>query len=136
MDLASSSQLPYYRARPNLQSSELSSKPSAVPRLPTDDKSRKELELWTFLMEYFPDAWLEVVRVAVQGNKQHNAGQPLHWARHKSTDQMNTAFRHLFDYGSGIKRDTDGQYHLAKNIWRTMAQLQLDIEADRREAAK
>ena len=98
--------------------------------LPTTDKDRKQdWPLWTFMFEYFPKAWLEVVRVAVEGNKQHNPGQPLHWARGKSTDQLNTAFRHLFDYGTGVKQDTDGVHHLAKAIWRLMAQLQLDVEA-------
>ena len=104
---------------------------SAPVGLPTEDKERKELELFTFMFEYFPDAWLAVVNVAVQGNKQHNPGQKLHWAREKSKDQMNTSWRHQFDYGKGVKMDTDGQYHLAKSIWRQMAQLQLDIEADR-----
>jgi hypothetical protein len=99
--------------------------------LPTDDKERKRLQLWTFMFEYFPDAWLAVVNVAVAGNEQHNPGQPLHWAREKSTDQMNTAFRHQWDYGRGVKKDTDGQWHLAKAIWRLMAQLQLDIEKER-----
>lgn len=99
--------------------------------LPTTDAARKALPLYTFMFEYFPQAWLAVVNVAVQGNNQHNSGQPLHWARGKSTDQMNTAFRHVFDYGLGVKVDTDGQYHLAKAIWRLMAQLQLDIEAQR-----
>lgn len=101
--------------------------------LPTDDKARKRLQLWTFMFNYFPDAWLAVVNVAVAGNEQHNPGQPLHWAREKSTDQMNTAFRHQWDYGRGVKKDTDDQYHLAKAIWRLMAQLQLDIEEDRRK---
>jgi hypothetical protein len=99
--------------------------------LPTDDKARKDLPLYSFMFGYFPDAWLEVVKVAVAGNKQHNPGEPLHWARGKSTDQMNTAFRHLFDYGRGVKVDTDGVYHLAKAIWRLSAQLQLDVEAAR-----
>lgn len=102
--------------------------------LPTDDKARKELQLWTFLMEYFPDAWLAVVGVSIAGNKQHNPGQPLHWARCKSKDQMNTAFRHMWDYGRGVKRDTDGQYHLAKAIWRLSAELQLLIEKERSNA--
>lgn len=101
------------------------------PGLPTEDAARKELKLWDFQFGYFPDAWLAVVRVAVAGNKQHNPGEPLHWAREKSTDQLNTAFRHQWDYGRGIKKDTDGQYHLAKAIWRLSAQLQLDIEAER-----
>lgn len=99
--------------------------------LPTDDKERKALPLWDFMFGYFPDAWLAVVDVAVQGNKQHNPGEKLHWARGKSMDQLNTAFRHQFDYGTGTKRDSDGVPHLAKAVWRLMAQLQLDIEAER-----
>lgn len=99
--------------------------------LPTDAKERKALQLYTFMFKYFPDAWLEVVRIARIGNEQHNPGEPLHWARGKSTDQMNAAFNHIFDYGLGERVDTDGGYHLAKAIWRLSAQLQLDIEASR-----
>lgn len=99
--------------------------------LPTDAKARKALPLWTFLMEYFPDAWLAVANVAIVGNQQHNPGEPLHWAREKSTDQMNTAFRHMWDHGRGVPKDTDGQYHLAKAIWRLSAELQLLVEKDR-----
>lgn len=101
--------------------------------LPTNDAERKALPLWTFLMEYFPDVFLAVANVSIAGNKQHNPGEPLHWAREKSTDQMNTAFRHMFDYGRGVIRDTDGQYHLAKAIWRLSAELQLRIEKEERE---
>lgn len=96
--------------------------------LPQDYDERKALPLYTFMFNYFPKAWLEVVGVAVAGNEQHNPGETIHWARGKSTDQMNCAFRHIFDYGTGTAIDTDGQYHLAKAIWRLMAQLQLDIE--------
>lgn len=99
--------------------------------LPTDDKARKALPIWTYQMEYFPDALLAEVGVAVAGNLQHNPGEPLHWAREKSTDQMNTAFRHMWDHGRGTTRDTDGQYHLAKAIWRLKAELQLTIEKER-----
>lgn len=109
------------------------SKPVVATVLPTEDAARKRLKMWTYLMEYFPDAFMAEVEVAVQGNEQHNPGQPLHWAREKSKDQLNTAFRHMFDYGSGVKKDTDGQWHLAKAIWRLKAQLQLDIEAERNE---
>lgn len=100
--------------------------------LPTDYQERKDLPLYDFMFQYFPDAWLAVVQVAVAGNKQHNPGEPLHWARGKSMDQMNTAFRHIFDYGTGTSIDTDGCHHLAKAAWRLMAQLQLDIEAERK----
>lgn len=99
--------------------------------LTTDAAARKKLQMWTFLMEYFPDAFLAVLDVSIVGNEQHNKGQPLHWARDKSTDQMNTAFRHMWDYGRGTTKDIDGCYHLAKAIWRLSAQLQLTIEADK-----
>ena len=105
-------------------------------RLPTEDKDRKALPLWTFLIEYFPDTFLAVANVAIKGNEQHNPGQPLHWDREKSKDQMNTAFRHQFDHGRGVRRDTDGQYHLAKAIWRLSAELQLLIEAEERESSQ
>jgi len=104
--------------------------------LPTDDKARKALPIFSYTFEYFPDAYLAEVQVAVAGNEQHNPGQPLHWAREKSKDQMNTALRHIWDYGTGTKKDTDGQWHLAKAIWRLKAQLQLDIEAERNLAVQ
>lgn len=98
------------------------------PYLPVDPKERKNLRLWDFMFNYFPLAWLEVVKVAEAGNRQHDIGAALRWDRTKSVDQLNTAFRHQFDYGTGVSRDTDGTYHLAKAVWRLMAQLQLDIE--------
>lgn len=98
--------------------------------LTTDPKARKQLQLWTFLMGYFPRTFLAVVEVARKGNEQHNPDEPLHWSREKSPDQMNAAFNHLFDYGTGSKIDTDGARHLAKAIWRLSAQNELDMEAE------
>ena len=98
--------------------------------LPHDAKARKAIPLYTFLTQYFPDAIAELVKVSVAGNAQHTPGQPLHWARGKSTDQMDAAMRHLFDHGSGIRFGADGQRTLAQAAWRLMAQLQLDIEAE------
>ena len=83
---------------------------------------------------YFPDVWGEVAKVSVLGNAQHNPGESLHWARGKSTDQLDSAFRHLIDHGSGNAKDTDGTYHLAKAIWRLAAELQLRLEADHAQA--
>lgn len=104
--------------------------------LPTDYAERKKWELWTFLTEYFPDSFLEVVRVAIVGNDQHNPGEPLHWARGKSADQMNTALRHMWDHKTLGPLDTDMCYHLAKAIWRLSAELQLVIEKRRLEETK
>ena len=102
-----------------------------------DDKERKgRWPVWDYLFKYFPLAFLEEVRVAVIGNEQHNPGQPLHWAREKSTDQLNTALRHQFDYaklkaeGVIVPRDAKGNAVLAQAIWRLKAQLQRDLESE------
>ena len=99
--------------------------------LPEDPTTRKGMPITTGVLDYFPLALAEVAVVSKAGNDQHNPGQPLHWAREKSKDQLNTAFRHLWDHKSGATKDTDGQYHLAKAIWRLKAELQLLIEKDR-----
>ena len=92
--------------------------------LPTEYQARKDLPLYTFLTQYFPDALVELVKVSVAGNAQHNPGEPLHWARGKSTDQLNTAMRHIFDHGAGTRYDEDGTMHLAKAAWRLLAEIQ------------
>jgi hypothetical protein len=97
--------------------------------LPNDYQARKDIPLFDFLTKYFPDAIVELVKVSVAGNKQHNPGEPLHWSRGKSTDQLNTAMRHLFDHGAGNVTDTDGTMHLAKAAWRLLAEIQLLCEA-------
>lgn len=102
--------------------------------LPTDNAARKEQQMWTYLTEYFPDSFEAELQVAIVGNRQHNPGEPLHWARQKSADQMNTAMRHMWDHKTVGPKDTDGCYHLAKAIWRLKAELQLVIERERDEA--
>jgi len=93
--------------------------------LPTEAQARKQFPIATGVLDYFPDALLEVARVSWEGNNQHNPGEPLHWAREKSTDQENTALRHFMQRGT---LDTDGRRHLAKAAWRILAMLQLEIE--------
>jgi hypothetical protein len=99
-----------------------------------DYKARKDAQVFDGVLMYFPDAVAAVAAVSVQGNKQHNPGEKLHWAREKSTDQMNTALRHMMDHGVGERFDSDGTRHLAKTAWRVLAALQLDIEAERAQA--
>jgi hypothetical protein len=96
--------------------------------LPTDDKGRKALPVFRGPLMYFPDAILAIAAVCKAGNDQYNPGQPLHWAREKSTEQMDTALRHMMDHGMGNTKDVDGTYHLAKAAWRLLAELQLTIE--------
>lgn len=96
--------------------------------MPDNKTYRKERPLFSGVMAYFPDALLEVAHVSYIGNKQHNPGEPLHWAREKSTDQLDAASRHMVDHGKGIPIDSDGGYHLAKAAWRILAELQLFLE--------
>ena len=96
--------------------------------VPTDDKARKALPVFRGPVMYFPDALLAVAAVCKAGNDQHNPGQPLHWAREKSTEHMDTAMRHMMDHGLGNHQDIDGTWHLAKAAWRLLAELQLTIE--------
>lgn len=97
--------------------------------LPSEYQARKDIPLYTFLTQYFPDAIVELVKVSVAGNNQHNPGEPLRWSRGKSTDQLNTAMRHIFDHGGGCRYDEDGTMHLAKAAWRLLAEIQLLCEA-------
>ncbi len=88
------------------------------------------MPLFSGVLQYFPDALLEVSKISKAGNDQHNPGEPLHWAREKSTDELDALARHLLDAG---KLDTDGQRHSAKIAWRALANLQRELENDNRE---
>ena len=99
--------------------------------LPTDRDARNALPIWDGFMMYFPDIFAEVAKVSVAGNKQYNFGGKLRWERAISTDHMNKVIRHCLDHGTGVVKDADDTYHLAKAIWRLCAELQLTIEADR-----
>ena len=99
------------------------------PKEAIDKKQwRKERPLATGVLAYFPDALLEVAHTSFKGNEQHNAGQPLHWAREKSTDQLDAALRHITDHLKGVEIDDDGCFHLSKAIWRLCAELQIILE--------
>jgi hypothetical protein len=95
--------------------------------LSTDSVVRKNTPITTGVIDYFPLALAEVARVSKAGNDQHNPGQPLHWAKEKSTDHHDCIARHLIDRGS---LDTDGQRHSAKLAWRALAALQIELEGE------
>ena len=77
------------------------------------------------VLDYFPLAIAEVAKCSKAGNDQHNPGQPLHWAKGKSTDHADCIPRHLIDRGTF---DTDGIRHSAKLAWRALALLQIELE--------
>jgi len=89
------------------------------------DAGRKSTPIATGVLDYFPLALAEVARVSKVGSDQHNPGEPLHWARDKSTGHADCLLRHLVDRG---KIDTDGMRHSAKVAWRALALLQTELE--------
>ncbi|MGH8235491.1 MAG: dATP/dGTP diphosphohydrolase domain-containing protein [Steroidobacteraceae bacterium] len=95
--------------------------------LPDDDKARLDYPIFDGLMAYFPSALAEVARVSKIGNDQHNPGQPLHWARSKSTDHENKIARHLLESGT---MDSKGVRHSARLAWRALALLQVELERE------
>lgn len=96
--------------------------------LPSDAKARKALPLFSGVLDYFPDALSEVAHVSKVGNDQHNPGQPLHWAKEKSTDHLDCMIRHSIEHGT---MDNDGCRHSAKMAWRALAELQMEIDREK-----
>lgn len=93
--------------------------------LPTDAKARKNAPMARGVLDYFPDALAAVAELSRIGNEQHNPGQPMHWAKEKSTDHADCIMRHLADRGT---KDTDGVLHSTKVAWRALAMLQIELE--------
>lgn len=91
---------------------------------------RKERPLYSGVIAYFPDALMEVAYVSYIGNRQHNPGQPLHWAKEKSADHLDAEARHLADHSKNPV-DNDGALHLAKNAWRALAELQTYLDKEK-----
>jgi Domain of unknown function (DUF5664) len=113
--------------RKNTSTPVRSQEQNVMINLPTDAKARKEIPIYSGVLSYFPAAIAEVAKLSKVGNDQHNPGQPLHWARHKSTDQADTIVRHLMQRGT---LDTDGVRHSTKVAWRALALLQEELEAE------
>jgi hypothetical protein len=83
--------------------------------------SRKDYPVWTGVLDYFPDALMEVSKISRIGNEQHHKNKPLHWDKTKSTDHLDALTRHLL---KAKEIDEDGCLHLAKVAWRGLAALQ------------
>ena len=95
-----------------------------------DAKERKETPVFSGVLNYFPDAIKAVAQCSFIGNEQHNPGTPLHWDRSKSGDEKDALVRHLLDAGT---IDTDGVRHSAKVAWRSLANLQKEIENENKK---
>ena len=89
-------------------------------------QQRKQAPVFSGAINYFPDALWQVAVCSRKGNEQHNPGEPLHWAREKSTDEPDALLRHLIQYD---KMDDDGILHATKVAWRALALLQRTLES-------
>lgn len=98
--------------------------------LSEDPAIRKSTPITTGVLDYFPRALAAVAQCSKAGNDQHNPGQPLHWAKEKSTDHADCIARHLIDRKTV---DTDGIRHAAKLAWRALALLETLLEAEEAE---
>jgi hypothetical protein len=99
--------------------------------MPVDAALRKDVPVYSGVLRYFPDALAAVARCSKAGNDQHNPGKPLHWDRSKSGDELDALTRHLLQAGTV---DTDGIRHSTKVAWRALANLQKEIENERKDS--
>jgi hypothetical protein len=90
-------------------------------------EERKTYPLYSGVTAYFRDALYRVAHVSWVGNNQHNPGQSLHWARGKSTDQLDCIARHLGEVDYDDMSDT-AEAALAAVAWRALAALQIYLE--------
>jgi hypothetical protein len=104
-----------------------------APKLrPYTGAERKEMPMHAVIAYYFPDAIAAIARHSKKSNDKHNPGEPVHWARHKSTDHLECAQRHLATPDT-IDGDT-GEIELVGCAWRVLAALQLREEKRLKEA--
>lgn len=104
--------------------------PLRATTFPKDASERKKVPVASGVLDYFPDALIEVAKVSYAGNQQHNPDQPMFWNRAKSGDESDALIRHFLCRGT---IDDDGIRHSAKLAWRALAMLQKEIEAEQSE---
>ena len=82
--------------------------------------------MFSGVLKYFPDAIWAVAKCSSAGNNQHDIdGEELIWDRSKSKDELEALTRHLMEAGTV---DDDGIYHSTKLAWRSLANLQKELE--------
>ena len=84
--------------------------------LPEDAQARKEIPLYSGLMQYFPRALCAVAHQSYLGNQQHHPDKPLHWDRSKSSDEEDALLRHMVDK------------EWVQVAWRALARLEKELE--------
>jgi hypothetical protein len=99
--------------------------------LPADSEFRKEIPVATAHAGYFPAAIVALAAWSKAANDKHNPGEPVHWARGKSTDQEDCIARHSLDLADARRTgDTVAILEeLTCRAWRANAELQLFCES-------
>lgn len=93
-------------------------------------QERKNKPAFSGVLMYFPDAIMAIAEHSKKGNDKHNPGQPMHWAKEKSTDHADCIARHLIDISTNWDA-TDpetGSLHATALAWRALALLQTVLE--------
>ena len=98
-----------------------------------NSQQRKERPVYSGCLAYFPDALMEISNHSWKANEKHNKGEPLHWNRDKSTDDVDALVRHLIDYAKGERYDEDGLRILTAIGWRALAMAQKELEREQTE---
>lgn len=96
-----------------------------VHPLPIDAATRKAIPVYSGCLAYFPHAIAAVAQLSAIANEQHSPGEPLHWAKEKSADELDALGRHLLgQVADPMERDADGVLEATKIAWRSLANLQ------------
>lgn len=100
--------------------------------------NRKDKPVFSGVLQYFPEAIMEISAHSKKGNDKHNPGEPLHWAKEKSKDHADCIARHLIDIGPNwdeVDPET-GSYHATALAWRALALLQTLLERNKNDNSK
>ncbi len=99
-----------------------------------DSAKRKAQPIGTGVLAYFPNALAAVSECSKLGNDKHNPGEPLHWAKEKSTDEADCVARHLTDaLAEGpLVLNEDGVPHVVSLAWRALAFAERALTGDDR----
>lgn len=104
--------------------------PKAQDGIRSWDGFRKYAPVYDGFIKYWPNAITAVAELSRVANEQHNPGEPIHWAKEKSKDELNALMSHLIKRAGGRVYDDDRIRHLAKVAWRAMSALEREITGE------